>query len=63
MFFFFVCFIFPDRVVDEMNQTENFSKNEIQSLIIEDWVQTVLFYTQHRSVHEKRVGFSVLLLS
>ncbi|XP_066935875.1 helicase ARIP4-like [Clytia hemisphaerica] len=28
-----------NRVVDEMNQTENFSKNEIQSLIAEDWVE------------------------
>ena len=32
-------FSYLDRVVDEMNQTENFSKNEIQSLIAEDWVR------------------------
>ena len=33
-----------DRVVDELNQTENFSKNEIQSLIAEEWVKRVFYF-------------------
>jgi len=40
-----VLFLFLDRVVDEMNQTENFSKNEIQSLICDDWVRIQNFTT------------------
>lgn len=32
-----------DRVVDEVNLTENFSKNEIASLVIEDWVSLSVY--------------------
>ena len=44
-------YIYLDRVVDEANLTENFSKNEIASLVIEDWVSNFQFSAQNISLN------------